>query len=103
MYNQLANLSLRMNDPILAEKAAHQAIEAEAHFGPQVVESDHMASHHVTLALAIRSQNRYAEALVALDQGIALFLQHLDVDNQLIINLKELRGSIESEKWRESD
>jgi tetratricopeptide (TPR) repeat protein len=101
MYNQVANISLRMNDPVSAEEAVRKAIETEVQFGPPVVESDHMAAHHITLALALRNQDRYAEALLTLDQGIALYSQHLDDDNEVMINLNELRKSIESEKWRE--
>lgn len=103
MLNQIANVSLRMNDAKSAEENALKAIEAEKEFGPPSLESDHLAAYTVTLALALGRQGKYAQALTVLNRGIYLFSQHLHEGNQILINLEELRNSFESERWRESD
>lgn len=102
MLNQLARLNLEMKDPVAAQAAAIRAIEAEKRYGPPVIESDHMAAYHVMLAQTLNEQSKYSEALIALDRGIELYSQHLNLNDELIVNLKGLRSSIEGERWRES-
>ena len=101
LLNQLARLSLEMKDPVAAEIAVTRAIEAEKRYGPPTVESDHMAAYHVMLAHTLRDQNKYSEALIALDSVIELYAQHVNLNDELIVNLNGLRASMESNRWRE--
>jgi tetratricopeptide (TPR) repeat protein len=102
LYNQLAKLNLQLSDFSAAERAARQAIEAEIQFGPSAVESDRSAAHHVMLADALKQQGRYGEALIAVDQGLRLYAQHVEPNNELMENLKAFRVCLEAERWRES-
>ena len=102
LYNQLGKVNLQLGDYTAAERAARKAIDAEMQFGPSPAESDRTAAHHVMLADALKQQGRYREAMIAIDQGIYFYAQHIEPDSELMENLKAFRISVETERWRES-
>ncbi len=100
-YHELATLHLRLEDAAAAELAARKSVELEMRHGPSPMESDRLAVYHVTLADALRAQGRLAEALPALDRGLALFAQHRTPDAARIAELRDVRNAIEKDRWRE--
>lgn len=100
LYNGLADLYYKSENLVQAEAAARHSIRFELEFGDCGKTNSNLASYYMMLGKLLATQERFGDALVSVDSGIAIFELYYDAQDPFLTNIKAFREELKRNCWR---